>query len=67
MTSQTRIYNVPDMTCDHCRSAIEGEVASVADVTSVAVDLDTKTVTVTGGDDTPIRVAIDDAGFDIAD
>jgi copper chaperone CopZ len=62
----TRTYSVPDISCDHCKRAIEGEVTAVADVTSVDVDVEAKLVTVTGGDDPDIRAAIDEAGYDIA-
>jgi copper chaperone CopZ len=65
--STTRTYSVPDISCDHCKRAIEGEVSTVADVTAVDVDVDAKLVTVTGGDDAAIRVAIDEAGYDISD
>jgi copper chaperone CopZ len=61
-----RIYSVPDMSCDHCVQAIKGQMASVEGVMDLIVDLDTKTVTVTGGDDTAVTAAIDDAGFDVA-
>jgi len=64
--STTRTYSVPDISCDHCKSAIEAEVAAVADVVSVEVDVADKLVVVTGGDDAMIRAAIDDAGYDIA-
>ena len=65
-TSQTRTYRVPEMSCDHCRNAIETNVGPLEGVASVAVDLDAKTVTVVGGDAAAIISAIDDAGFDIA-
>lgn len=61
-----RLYRVPGISCDHCKAAIEGEVGKVAGVTSVDVDVDAKTVTVAGGDDSAIRSAIDDAGYDVA-
>jgi len=64
--STTRTYSVPDISCDHCKRAIEAEVSVVADVTSVEVDVDAKLVTVAGGDDPAIRAAIDEAGYDIA-
>ena len=32
----------------------------------VAVDIEAKLVTVSGGDDLAIRAAIDDAGYDVA-
>ncbi len=61
----TRTYTVPGISCDHCKRAIETEVSTVADVASVEVDVDAKLVTVTGGDDSGIRAAIDDAGYDV--
>ncbi len=64
--STTRTYTVPDISCDHCKRAIESEVTGVTDVTSVVVDVDAKQVTVVGGDDDAVRAAIDDAGYDIA-
>ena len=62
----TTIYQVPGMTCGHCKASIEGEVGKVAGVSAILVDLDAKTVTVTGGPDAEIRSAIDEAGFEIA-
>ena len=44
----TITYSVPDISCGHCRTAITSEVSTVAGVESVEVDLDAKTVTVTG-------------------
>lgn len=59
-------YSVPDISCDHCKQAIEGEVKTVDGVSAVHVDVDAKLVTVTGGDDAAVRSAIDTAGYDIA-
>ena len=61
-------YAVPGVSCEHCRVAITTEVGKLAGVSAVAVDLDAKTVTVTGAalDDAAIRNAIDDAGYDVA-
>lgn len=65
MTSRT--FDIPGISCGHCKAAIEGEVAKVAAVDSVVVDIDARTATVTGGaDDGAIRAAIDDAGYDVA-
>jgi copper chaperone len=66
--SETLSYSVPGVHCDHCRAAIEREVAPLAGVGEVAVDLDAKTVTITGDalDDAVIRAAIDEAGYDVA-
>jgi copper chaperone len=62
----TRTYSVPGISCDHCKHAIETEVAGVEGVSEVTVDIDAKLVSVTGGDDAAIRSAIDDAGYDVA-
>jgi len=63
--AETMIYNVPGMTCDHCKQAVTSEVAGVAGVAEVAVDLATKVVTVTGDDldDRTLRAAIEEAGY----
>jgi copper chaperone CopZ len=58
-------YEVPAMHCAHCERAVHDEVAAVAGVSSVAVDLESKRVTVTGEslDDAALRAAIDEAGY----
>ncbi len=63
----TRTYSVPDISCDHCVKAIEGEVGPLEGVSAVKVDVGSKTVTVEGGDDAAVRAAIDEAGYDVAD
>ncbi len=61
----TRIWSVPTVSCEHCKTAIEGELSKVADVTRAVVDVDAKTVTVEGdADDEVIVAAIDEAGYD---
>ena len=64
--AETMTYTVAGMTCDHCKHAVSSEVGSVAGVTSVEVDLDTKLVTVTGEglDDQQLRAAIEEAGYE---
>ena len=64
----TITYSVPGVSCEHCRAAITGEVSQVAGVQAVAVDLDAKTVTVTGEplDTAAVVAAIDEAGYDVA-
>ena len=61
-------YAVPGVSCEHCRAAITNEVGALGGVSAVAVDLEAKTVTVSGSalDDAAIRNAIDDAGYDVA-
>jgi len=67
-TIEQHIYSVPGMSCEHCRAAITNEVSHVAGVSSVDVDLVRKAVTVAGDDldDTAVRAAIDEAGYDVA-
>jgi copper chaperone len=64
----TLTYTVPDISCGHCRAAIAGEVSEVAGVQAVEVDLDAKTVTVSGDplDPEAIIAAIDQAGYKVA-
>ena len=59
-------YEVPGMTCEHCRVAVTEEVSQVAGVESVAVDLETKLVAVTGENvsDDAVREAIREAGYE---
>lgn len=61
-------YKVPDVSCDHCVNAITTEVTKLTGVSTVHVDLEAKRVTVQGTplDDTAIREAIDEAGYNIA-
>ena len=63
---QQLAYLVAGMTCDHCTVAVADEVAGVAGVASVDVDLDTKLVRVhgTGVDHAAVVAAIDEAGYD---
>ncbi|MDA8291732.1 MAG: heavy-metal-associated domain-containing protein [Actinomycetota bacterium] len=64
--AETITYAVEGMTCDHCTRAVSGEISTVAGVTGVVVDLDTKLVTVTGEglDDERLRAAIEEAGYE---
>ncbi len=68
----TTSYSVPGMSCQHCVNAITTGVGAVPGVEQVAVDLESKTVTVawTGSDDSTtdraVRAAIDGAGYEIA-
>jgi copper chaperone CopZ len=61
-------YNVPGVSCSHCEQAITAEVGKVAGVMAVQVDLERKTVAVsgTGLDDYALRAAIVAAGYEAA-
>jgi copper chaperone len=66
--SETKSYTVPGMHCGHCEAAVTKELSGLAGVASVTVDLDSKLVTVAGDglDDTALRAAIDEAGYEVA-
>jgi copper chaperone CopZ len=54
------------MTCEHCKRAVTERLSGVPRVESVAVDLGTKLVAVSGRslDGAALRAAIDDAGYE---
>lgn len=66
MTTETRTYTVPDISCDHCKRSIESALEPLPHIESVYVDVAAKTVTVTGGDPAATEAAIAEAGYDIA-
>ena len=63
--TETMTYSVPAIHCAHCATSIREEVSEVEGVDEVAVDLDTKVVTVSGMDldDASLRAAIEEAGY----
>jgi copper chaperone len=42
----TNVLNVPDISCGHCQATITNALSPLPGVTSVSVDIPTKTVTV---------------------
>ncbi|MGJ6967595.1 heavy-metal-associated domain-containing protein [Streptosporangium sp. G11] len=64
----TTTYTVTGMTCGHCVSSVKEEVGEVPGVTGVDVDLETGKVDVSGDsfDDTAIRAAVREAGYEVA-
>ena len=65
---ETKSFEVPGMSCEHCRHAVSDGLNSVAGVRGVEVDLGTKQVTVSGEnlDDRALRAAIEEAGYEVA-
>ena len=62
-----RTYAVPDMGCEHCKGAIEAELAARDGVEQVEVDVAARTVLVTGAiSDEAARAAIHGAGHRVA-
>jgi copper chaperone len=66
--TDTLTYTVPGVSCGHCRTAITDEVKTIDNVAGIDVDLDSKLVTVRGEnlDESAVRAAIDEAGYEIA-
>ncbi len=65
MTS--RVFDVPDISCDHCKRAIEEAVSAVPEVDSVVVTVDRRVVEVAGvASDDAVIAAIQLAGYEIA-
>ena len=63
----TRTYDVPGISCGHCKTAIETEVGRLDTVTTVEVDVDAKRVRVEGeATEAEVTAAIDEAGYDVA-
>jgi copper chaperone CopZ len=64
----TVMIKVPDISCDHCKTSIEGAVAEVAGVASVAVDVAAKTVAIVHDDSTSVADvvdAIEEQGYEV--
>ena len=63
------IINVEGMSCEHCVQAVKGAVTALPGIGSVAVDLETGTVTVEHDpgitDVTKIKAEIEDQGYDV--
>jgi copper chaperone CopZ len=61
------VFEVPGISCGHCKQAIEAEVAEVPGVARVAVDVERKLVEVEGSADQPeVVAAIVEAGYEVA-
>ena len=67
-SSDQRAYTVTGMTCSHCALSVRKEVAEVAGVQSVDVDLASGRLTVTGEaiHDGAVRSAVVEAGYEVS-
>ena len=69
MTQQTQTFTVTGMTCGHCVASVTEEISELEAVESVAVDLETGSVTVTSSqplDPAAVRAAVEEAGYQLA-
>jgi copper chaperone len=65
----TRSIVVNGMTCGHCASAVRAEVGKLSGIVDVDVDVAAGTVRITGDPlpgDTPLREAVEEAGYEFA-
>jgi copper chaperone CopZ len=64
--SDTVVYRVEGMSCEHCVAAVTLALQAVPGVDTVAVDLEAKLVTVSGDGfgDRHVRAAIGEAGYE---
>jgi copper chaperone len=68
MTEKT--FNVPDMSCGHCKAAVEGELNKLSGVTKANADIEKGTVEVSYDEGTvtteDLKGAIEEAGYTVA-
>ncbi|UCG40704.1 MAG: heavy-metal-associated domain-containing protein [Acidimicrobiia bacterium] len=61
--------SVPDISCGHCKSSIEGAVGKLDGVSTVEVSIDGRSVDVEFGSPTDLEAiiaAIEDQGYEVA-
>lgn len=62
--------SVPDISCGHCKSTIEGALGKIDGINRAEVTIEAKTVTVSFDDAATdveaIRAAIEEEGYDVA-
>lgn len=63
----TRVFHVPDISCDHCKRAIEEALGELPEVTSAVVTVDRRDVEVEGAaSDEAVIAAIGKVGYEVA-
>lgn len=65
-STTTQHFDVEGMTCGHCVAAVDAEVAGVAGVTAVRVDLASGSLEVdslAGVDPAAVAAAVEEAGY----
>ncbi len=65
-----KTFNVPDMSCGHCKAAVEGELNKLSGVESSLADVEKGTVEVRYDEGTvtteDLKGAIEEAGYTVA-
>lgn len=64
------VVTVAGMTCEHCMTAVRGEISKLAGVTGVEVDLETGAVRIAADpppDRAALSAAVDEAGYELVD
>ena len=65
-----RTFNVPDMSCGHCKAAVEGELNKLSGVEEANADIERGTVEVSYDEGTvtteDLKGAIEEAGYTVA-
>ena len=66
-STTTRSYTVKGMSCEHCRASVAEEIGEIAGVESVAVDLASGVVEVSGRgfSDDAVTGAVEGAGYEL--
>jgi len=59
-------YKVIGMTCGGCAKSVTNAILDAAPGAEVSVNLDEKTVKVTGADEAAVKRAVEDAGFEFS-
>ena len=63
----TRVFHVPDISCDHCKRAIEEALDGLPDIDSAVVSVERRDVAVDGSaSDEAVIAAITEAGYEVA-
>jgi copper ion binding protein len=61
---------VPDISCDHCKTTIEGAISQLTGVDSVTVDVEGRTVALDFDEDDvtlpEIVAALDEVGYEVS-
>jgi len=61
-------FNVPEISCDHCKSTIVNTLSSIESIESVDVDIETKDVTLESSNEVSldlVKSLLDEQGYTV--